>query len=384
MTDFLIKKFIKDKNNRESYSILSGIAGIVCNILLSISKFIVGIVTNSVSITADAANNLSDASSSIVTMAGAKIASKPVDEDHPFGHGRAEYISAMIVSFFIFIMGFELAKSSIVKIFNPEDVVFSIPSLIVLLLAIPVKLWLSYFNNKLYKITGNQNMKATMQDSLNDCFATGATIISLLVSAFTKFNIDGYIGIGVAVIIFLAGYDIIKDIISNLLGKAPDEDFVKQIEDMMLEEEYIVGVHDLIIHDYGPGKTIVSAHAEVPADKNIMEIHDVIDNVEKRISKELKIAICIHMDPIVTNDDEVSKYRNMVAEIIENYSSDFSFHDFRMVKGPSHTNLIFDLVTPKNCKEQPSEIVKNLRKAVREKDENLFIVVTVEHSYLKD
>lgn len=384
MTDFLIKKFIKDKNNRESYSILSGMAGIVCNILLSISKFIVGIVTNSVSITADAANNLSDASSSIVTIAGAKIASKPVDEDHPFGHGRAEYISAMIVSFFIFIMGFELAKSSIVKIFNPEDVVFSIPSLIVLLLAIPVKLWLSYFNNKLYKITGNQNMKATMQDSLNDCFATGATIISLLVSAFTKFNIDGYIGIGVAVIIFLAGYDIIKDIISNLLGKAPDEEFVKQIEDMMLEEEYIVGVHDLIIHDYGPGKTIVSAHAEVPADKNIMEIHDVIDNVEKRISKELKIAICIHMDPIVTNDSEVSKYRDMVAEIIENYSSDFSFHDFRMVKGPTHTNLIFDLVTPKNCKEQPSEIVKNLRKAVREKDENLFIVVTVEHSYLKD
>ncbi len=384
MTDFLIKKFIKNKNNRESYSILSGIAGIVCNILLSISKFIVGIVTNSVSITADAANNLSDASSSIVTIAGAKIASKPVDEDHPFGHGRAEYISAMIVSFFIFIMGFELAKSSIVKIFNPEDVVFSIPSLIVLLLTIPVKLWLSYFNNKLYKITGNQNMKATMQDSLNDCFATGATIISLLVSAFTKFNIDGYIGIGVAVIIFLAGYDIIKDIISNLLGKAPDEEFVKQIEDMMLEEEYIVGVHDLIIHDYGPGKTIVSAHAEVPADKNIMEIHDVIDNVEKRISKELKIAICIHMDPIVTNDSEVSKYRDMVAEIIENYSSDFSFHDFRMVKGPTHTNLIFDLVTPKNCKEQPSEIVKNLRKAVREKDENLFIVVTVEHSYLKD
>ncbi len=384
MTDFLIKKFIKDKNNRESYSVLSGIAGIVCNILLSISKFIVGIVTNSVSITADAANNLSDASSSIVTIAGAKIASKPVDEDHPFGHGRAEYISAMIVSFFIFIMGFELAKSSIVKIFNPEDVVFSIPSLIVLLLAIPVKLWLSYFNNKLYKITGNQNMKATMQDSLNDCFATGATIISLLVSAFTKFNIDGYIGIGVAVIIFLAGYDIIKDIISNLLGKAPDEEFVKQIEDMMLEEEYIVGVHDLIIHDYGPGKTIVSAHAEVPADKNIMEIHDVIDNVEKRISKELKIAICIHMDPIVTNDSEVSKYRDIVAEIIKNYSSDFSFHDFRMVKGPTHTNLIFDLVTPKNCKEQPSEIVKNLRKAVREKDENLFIVVTVEHSYLKD
>lgn len=384
MTDFLIKKFIKDKNNRESYSVLSGIAGIICNILLSISKFAIGVVTNSVSITADAANNLSDASSSIVTIAGAKIASKPVDEDHPFGHGRAEYISAMIVSFFIFIMGFELAKSSITKIFNPEDVVFSIPSLVVLLLAIPVKLWLSYFNNKLYKITNNQNMKATMQDSLNDCIATGATIVSLLVSSFTKFNIDGYIGIGVAVIIFLAGYDIIKDIISNLLGKAPDEDFVKKIEDMMLEEEYIVGVHDLIIHDYGPSKTIVSAHAEVPADKNIMEIHDVIDNVEKRISKELKIAICIHMDPIVVNDNEVSKYKNMIAEIISNYSADFSFHDFRMVKGPTHTNLIFDLVTPKNCKEQPSEIVKNLRKAVHEKDENLFIVVTVEHSYLKD
>lgn len=384
MTKLLIRLFIKNKDDRESYSFLSGGAGICCNLILTAVKFAVGLFTNSVSITADAANNLSDASSSVVTIIGAKIAKKPVDEDHPFGHGRAEYISAMIVSFFIFLMGIELAKSSIEKILEPQDVLFSWPAFIILLITIPVKLWMSYFNHKLYKITGNENMKAVRQDSLNDCIATSATVISLLVSAFTKYNIDGYIGIAVAVIILLAGFNILKDISSNLLGKAPDPALVQKIKDIMLDADEIVGVHDLIVHDYGPGNIIASAHAEVPADMDMMKIHDVIDNVEREISQRLHIIMCIHMDPIATNDETVRKYRELVAGILHDYDDTFSFHDFRIVKGETHTNLIFDLVTPKTYKGSTAKVLTDLQELVWQKDKKLNIVATVEHTFLQD
>lgn len=384
MTKLLLRLFIKNKDDRESYSFLSGGTGICCNIVLAIVKFAIGVFTHSVSITADAANNLSDASSSVVTIVGAKIAKKPVDEDHPFGHGRAEYISAMIVSFFIFLMGIELAKSSIDKIFHPEAIVFSWPAFIVLLITIPVKLWMSYFNHRLYKLTGNENMKAVRQDSLNDCIATGATIISLLVSAFTPLNLDGYIGIAVAVIILLAGFNIIKDISSNLLGKAPDPALVQKIKDIMLDADEIIGVHDLIVHDYGPGKIIASAHAEVPANMDIMKTHDVIDNVERKISHDLHIVMCIHMDPIATNDETVQKYRDMIAKILHDYDPSFSFHDFRVVKGETHTNLIFDLVTPKTYQGSKAKILTDLQDLVWQKDKKLNIVATVEHTYLQD
>lgn len=384
MTKLLIRLFVKNKDDRESYSFLSGGTGIFCNLLLTVVKFAIGLFTNSVSITADAANNLSDASSSVVTIVGAKIAKKPVDEDHPFGHGRAEYISAMIVSFLIFLMGIELAKSSIEKIFEPQDVLFSWPAFIVLLITIPVKLWMSYFNHRLYKITGNENMKAVRQDSLNDCIATGATIISLLVSAFTKFNIDGYIGIAVAIVILLAGFNILKDISSNLLGKAPDPVLVNKIKSTMLDADEIVGVHDLIVHDYGPGNIIASAHAEVPADMDMMKIHDVIDNVERKISQDLHIVMCIHMDPIATNDETVQKYRELMKEILHEYNASFSFHDFRIVKGETHTNLIFDLVTPKTFQGNSSKILTELQDLVWKKDKTLNIVATVEHTFLQD
>lgn len=384
MAKLLIRLAVKNSNDRrKSLGTLSGVFGITCNILLCIFKFIVGSVSGSVSITADAVNNLSDAGSGIVTIAGARLSSKPVDKEHPFGHGRAEYISALIVSFLIFIMGFELAKSSVEKIINPEDIKFSVLYIIVLAAAILVKLYMAYFNNILYRETENINLKAVRQDSLNDCIATAATIIALVVSSLTSFKrADGIIGLFVAVVIFLSGIDIVKDITDRLMGKAPDKQLVDDIERLMLEEELIVGVHDLIIHDYGPGRTIASAHAEVPSTVDITEIHDVIDNVERKISKELNIVICIHMDPIVMNDEEIEKYKDITRGILDSMEGSYSFHDFKMVKGPTHTNLIFDLVAPYDKRKTSSDVLNELIEKFKEYDNTINLVVTVEHSYV--
>lgn len=384
MAKLLMRLAVKNSNDRrKSLGTLSGVFGITCNILLCIFKFIVGSVSGSVSITADAVNNLSDAGSGIVTIAGARLSSKPVDKEHPFGHGRAEYISALIVSFLIFIMGFELAKSSVEKIIYPEDIKFSVLYIIVLAAAILVKLYMAYFNNILYRETENINLKAVRQDSLNDCIATAATIIALVVSSLTSFKrADGIIGLFVAVVIFLSGIDIVKDITDRLMGKAPDKQLVDDIERLMLEEELIVGVHDLIIHDYGPGRTIASAHAEVPSTVDITEIHDVIDNVERKISKELNIVICIHMDPIVMNDEEIENYKQITKSILDSMEGSYSFHDFKMVKGPTHTNLIFDLVAPYDKRKTSSDVLNELIGKFKEYDNTINLVVTVEHSYV--
>ncbi len=381
--NFIDKRKWSKEASRERLGIFSGIFGIICNALLCTIKFFVGTVTGSVSITADAVNNLSDAGTSLVTIAGTKLASKPVDEEHPFGHGRLEYISALIVSFFIFLMSFELAKSSVEKIIHPQDIKFNIWYIIVLAAAILIKLFMAYFNHILYRKTDNINLKAVMQDSLNDCIATGATIIALLISSLTSFKrADGIIGLVVAVVIFFAGLGIVKDILGRLLGQPPSEELVKGIEDIMMSEEQIVGVHDLIVHDYGPGRIIASAHAEVPSTVDIVEIHDVIDNVEKKISKELKIVICVHMDPIVVDDEEVDAYKALTKDILSELNNEYSFHDFKMVKGPTHTNLIFDLVVPYDKKKTSAEILRELRNKFKEKDENINLVVTVEHSYV--
>lgn len=384
MSKFLIKLATKKSDNeRQSLSNLSGIFGICCNLLLCIFKFAVGSISGSVSITADAVNNLSDAGSGIVTIAGTKLSNKPVDKEHPFGHGRAEYISALIISFLIFIMGFELAKSSVEKIINPANVNFNIWYIIVLSAAILIKLYMAYFNNILYKKTNNINLKAVKQDSINDCIATAATVAALLISSLTEFRIaDGIIGLAVAVIIFISGIDIVKDITNRILGQAPDKDLVEKIESRMLEEELIVGVHDLIVHDYGPNRIIASAHAEVPSNIDITEIHDVIDNVEKKISQELKIVICIHMDPIVMNDEEIEKYKAVTRSILEKMDGEYSFHDFKMVKGPTHTNLIFDLVAPYSKKKSNADVLSELKELFKEYDSTVNLVVTVEHSYI--
>lgn len=388
MGELILKIFVENKDlselkKRERYGIVSGIVGILCNIILSVSKFFIGVISNSVSIMADGINNLSDASSNIVTILGTKLANKPVDAEHPFGHGRMEYISALIVAFLIFLMGFELGKSSIEKIINPQEVTFSIVSLVVLILSIVIKLWLAGFNDKIFKKTNNVNAKAVKQDSLNDCLATFAAIIALLISSFTDFiYADGIIGLIVAFVVVLAGIDIIKDIVGNLLGKAPDPELVKSIEDLMTKEKWIYGVHDLIIHDYGPGRIIASAHAEVPCDADILEVHEVIDRVEKEINSKLNIVICIHMDPIAVNDENINRYKKIISEVIEEYDKDFKFHDFRIVEGKKQTNVIFDLVIPHKYEKTNDVILKELREKVKEKKKEINLVITIEHSYV--
>ena len=388
MGELILKIFVENKDlselkKRERYGIVSGIVGILCNIILSVSKFFIGVISNSVSIMADGINNLSDASSNIVTILGTKLANKPVDAEHPFGHGRMEYISALVVAFLIFLMGFELGKSSIEKIINPQEVTFRIVSLVVLILSIVIKLWLAGFNDKIFKKTNNVNAKAVKQDSLNDCLATFAAIIALLISSFTDFiYADGIIGLIVAFVVVLAGIDIIKDIVGNLLGKAPDPELVKSIEELMLKEKWIYGVHDLIIHDYGPGRIIASAHAEVPCDADILEVHEVIDRVEKEINSKLNIVICIHMDPIAVNDENINRYKKIISEVIEEYDKDFKFHDFRIVEGKKQTNVIFDLVIPHKYEKTNDVILKELREKVKEKKKEINLVITIEHSYV--
>lgn len=379
----IAKKGWSEAKTRERLGIHSGVFGICCNILLCASKFTIGSLTGSVSITADAVNNLSDAASGVVTIAGAKLANKPMDEEHPFGHGRIEYISALIVSFLIFLMGFELGKSSIEKIINPTQVSFN-PWLVAILMgAIVVKLIMAYYNNILFKLSNNINLKAVRQDSLNDCIATAATVAALIISSLTSFNrADGIIGLAVAVIIIISGIDIVKDILGRLLGQPPAPELVKSIEEIILSHSEIIGIHDLIVHDYGPGRIIASVHAEVPSTADIVEIHDIIDNIEKEISSKLKIVICIHMDPIVINDEIVDRYRALTAEVINKFDSRCTFHDFRVVTGESHTNLIFDLVTPFDKNKSTPRIIKELAAEFKKKDEKINIVVTVEHSYV--
>ncbi|MCH5316996.1 MAG: cation transporter [Eubacterium sp.] len=388
MTDFLIKLYIKNKDvddlkAREKYSALSGITGIVCNVALCIFKFIIGTLTRSVSVTADAVNNLSDAGSNIVTILGGKLAGKAVDEEHPFGHGRMEYVSALIVSFFIFIMGFELGKSSITKIIYPEEIKFNAVSVIVLIVAIAVKLWMAYFNNKLFKATGNIGLKAVMQDSLNDCIATSATIAALLISSLTPFKrADGIMGVIVAAVVIIAGVKLVKEVVSNILGKAPSPELVSKIKEIMLNEKYIMDIHDLIVHDYGPGRIIASAHAEVPSNVDIIKLHEVIDIAERKINKELNIMICIHMDPVVVDDEKLKDYKQIMADIIHDYDADFTFHDFRVIEGTQITNFVFDLVIPHKYKKGNNLILKELQSAVRELYPNITLVITIEHAFI--
>lgn len=389
MTKNSIEKLVRNKNwsdgeAREKLGVASGVVGIICNVILCVFKFFVGSVTNSVSITADAINNLSDAGTNVVTIAGAKLSSKPVDKEHPFGHGRIEYISALVVAFLIFLMGFELLKTSVSKILSPEEINFSIWNLIILAVAVLAKLWMAYFNHNLYKITGNINLKAIKKDCINDCLSTGATMVALVISYFTSFKTaDSIIGIFVSVIIILAGVEVVKEIIGPLLGQAPSPETVKAIEKLVMKDENIVGIHDLIVHDYGPGRRIASVHAEVPASADIVEIHDLIDNIELEILKELDILMCIHMDPIVTDDFQVKHYKEFTEKIIKNYNPEYSFHDFKIVKGPTHTNLIFDLVVPvPDKKKTNSEILNDIEKIFKLFDSTINLVVRVEHSFV--
>lgn len=387
MHTFLVKHFIKDSENttnlkvREAYGTLGSVTGIIVNIILAIAKYFAGIISGSISVTADAINNLSDAASSIISLIGVKLSAKPADKDHPYGHGRVEYITALAVSFFVLLMGIELFKGSVDKIINPVPVKFNVLSLIILAVSILAKLWLGLFNKKLGEKIDSAPMMAVMKDSFSDCLATGVALIAVVISAFSDISIDGYLGVIVAGFIFLAGFNILKETMADLLGKPADKAFTQEIENKILSYDKIVGVHDMIIHDYGPGRKFASAHAEVSSQDDIMEIHDIIDLAERDILNEYGIVISIHTDPIVTDDERINTLKEMTVTIVKEISDEMSIHDFRVVDGPTHTNLIFDLIAPHKFHMSNEEIRKTIEDKLSKIDERYFVVITIEHAF---
>ena len=387
MTALLIKLFVRDSENtketsvRTAYGTLGSTTGIVVNLLLAAIKYFAGMISGSISVTADAINNLSDAGSSIVSLAGVKLSAKPADKGHPYGHGRLEYISALAVAVLVFLMGFELLKSSIDKIINPVPVKFNWVALIILVVSIFAKLWLGMFNKKLGKKINSAPMMAVMKDCFSDCLATGVAALSIIVSAFSEIAIDGYLGIIVAGFILLAGFNISKETLGVLLGNPPEKEYVEEIENKILSYEHIVGVHDLIVHDYGPSRRFASAHAEVPANIDIMEAHDVIDLIERDIMNEMGLLISIHMDPIIVDDERINALRQMTSDVVKEIDPELSIHDFRVVEGPTHTNLIFDIVLQHHHKESHEEIINKINEKLSKIDERFFTVITIDHSF---
>lgn len=387
MTKLLVKLFIKDSENysdkkvRTAYGVLSSITGIVLNLILAGAKYAAGVISGSISITADAINNLSDAGSSIVSFFGVKISAKPPDKDHPYGHGRVEYISAFIVSFFVLFMGVELLKDSVGKIINPEPVKFSFLSLAILIISILCKLWLGVFNKNLGKKINSAPMMAVMKDSFSDCLATGVAAVSIIVSAFSNINIDGYLGVVVAVFIFIAGFDILKETLGDILGRPPEAEFVEEITEKIMSYPHVCGVHDMIIHDYGPSCRFASVHAEVPSDEDIMELHDIIDGIERDIYNEYGMLTSIHMDPVVINDERINELKKITQDSVSRIDERLSIHDFRVVEGPSHTNLIFDVLLPSDMKCSNREICQKIEDEISKIDERFFCVITVDHAF---
>lgn len=388
MTNLLIKLFIKDKDNiqnqevRGKYAMLSSITGIVVNVLLSIFKIIIGAIANSMSIISDGLNNVSDAGSSIVTMIGFKMSQKKVDSDHPWGHGRMEYITALFVDILIILVGFELLQSSVEKIIHPELPSISNITIILLIVAILAKLWLFLFYRKIAKKINSAAIKGTAYDSISDSISTLAVLISAFVAKFAGISIDGYVSLLVSIFILITGFKAIKEIIDVLLGQKPDPDFVKDIQEFTKKYEEINGIHDIMVHDYGPGRKIVSFHAEVPANANILKAHDVIDQMEQDIFEEFGCITTIHMDPIVVDDEEINAMRKETEEIVKNINNEFSIHDFRMTDGGERINLIFDLVIPAGEKIDVENLVNDVRKEIHNRNSKYYAVIKVEHSYV--
>lgn len=371
---------------RSAYGKLCGIVGIFLNIILFIGKFIAGMISNSIAITADAFNNLSDAGSSLVTLIGFKLAEQKPDSDHPFGHGRIEYLSGLVVSAVILMMGFELVKDSINKILHPSPVEFSAVVLVILVVSIIGKCYMAYYNFHYGKRFESGTLKATATDSLSDCVSTSVVLIATLVGHFTDLQIDGVCGIAVGILIFVAGINAARETLSPLLGEAPDPEFVQQIEDIVLsyDTKNIVGIHDLIVHDYGPGRRIISLHAEVPAEGDILVMHDVIDNLEMKFRKELGCLTTIHMDPVITTDERVTELKAKCVEVVKKIGDSLSLHDFRVVFGESHINMIFDVVVPYEFYLSDDETKKMIQERVWDSlGRNYFVVITIDKPAVK-
>jgi cation diffusion facilitator family transporter len=384
----LIRLFVKDYKNlgasevRERYGKFSSIAGIASNFLLFLIKIMAGTLFNSISITADAVNNLSDSGSSLVTLFGFKMSGKPADAEHPYGHARMEYISGLVVSFVILILGVQLIQSSVQKIIHPEAMEFSIISVIILVTAILIKLWQSLFYRKIGKTINSTTLIATSADSRNDILATSSVLVSVLISRFAGINLDGYMGVAVALFILISGVRIVMDTVSPLLGTAPTREFVDKIYRKILTYENIIGLHDLTVHTYGEGKCFASLHCEVPAEQDIMISHDIIDNIERDFLRDEGIHLVIHLDPVVTSDERTNALKEQISELIAARSPDISMHDFRVVWGKTHSNLIFDIVVPFKFKTDDKELIQSLSDEIAGLDENYRCVITVDHSYV--
>lgn len=387
MIKLLAKIFIKDSQNtadskvRVAYGYLCGTVGIALNILLFAGKIIAGTISGSVAVTADAFNNLSDAGSSIISLIGFRLASQKPDPHHPFGHGRFEYIASLIISIIIVLMGFELGKSSFEKIVAPQAVEYSAVTFAVLGVSVLVKLYMFFYNNSVGKKIDSATMRATAMDSISDAVSTGAVLISAVIAMFTNLALDGWMGLVVAAFIMVTGFKSAKETIDSLLGTPPSPEFVKQIEDMALQYDDIIGVHDMIVHNYGPGRTFVSLHAEVPSDGDIVTIHDTVDNAEREIAKELGCLVTIHMDPVDVHDEHTAQLREKVSEIIKQINPDITFHDFRVVSGPTHTNLIFDIVSPMDCGLSDQELADTIADKIHQCNESYFAVINVDKDF---
>ena len=388
MTEFLVNKFIKDSANIEStevrtrYGMLASVVGIFCNVLLFSVKLAIGLILSSLAVTADAFNNLSDAASSIISFVGVKMAGKPADAEHPFGHGRIEYIAALIVSFLVIEVGFTFFKSSISKIMHPEEITFDPVPFIILILSILVKLWMAFFNNKLGKRIDSKVMLATAADSLGDVITTSATVISIVICHFTSINVDAIAGLIVSGIVIWSGVSIAKDTLEPLIGQRVPSELYQKITDMVESYEGIVGAHDLIVHNYGPNRSMATIHAEVPNDVSIETSHEIIDRIERDAKKELNILLVIHMDPVEMRDEEVLELRDKTSHIVHALDPELHFHDFRVLKENEQKNLIFDLVVPDSYTEKDANrVMHQLIALLHAMEKNVDCIITLDRSF---
>lgn len=388
MIELLSKFFIKNRGDasdpavRRAYGMLSGIVGIFFNLSLFTLKFIAGVISGAISITADAFNNLSDAGSSLITLLGFKLSGAKPDPDHPFGHGRFEYLCGFTVSLLIIVMGIELGKSSVIKILHPASVVFRPVIIIILAIAIAIKFYMYLYNRRLFKKFDSVSIKATAADSLSDCVATTVVLIATVVSRVTTFNVDAWCGVLVSLFILWQGYNAAKDTLSPLLGNPPSKAFVAQIEALVMSSPDVLGIHDLVVHDYGPGRVMISLHAEVPGNGDLGQLHDAIDLIEHKLKDTLRCEAVIHMDPISHDDRLVSQMHLALSDMAKTIDENITVHDFRMVSGPTHTNLIFDMVVPLRFRLDDDEIRETICHLAKQRyGNNFYCVITIDKPY---
>lgn len=385
MISLLSRLFIKDPQSteaRKAYGTLCSIVGIVLNVLLFAGKYLAGVISGSVAVTADAFNNLSDAGSSFITLTGFILSEKKPDSDHPFGHGRSEYLCGFVIAIAILFMGFELLRSSVDKILHPTDIETGLLATVILVVSIAMKLYMSFYNYSIGKRIDSAAMKATATDSLSDAIATGIVLLSMIITRATGLHIDGICGVLVSLFIFYAGITAARDIINPLLGMAPEKDFVDQIDDIVLSHDDVAGIHDLVVHDYGPGRCMISLHAEVPGDHDIYELHNTIDHIERELRMKLGCEAVIHMDPIETDNEEVTRMKTLIATGVSQIDEKITIHDFRMVPGPTRTNLFFDVVVPYDTKLSQKDIHDQVETFISNLDGNYVAQIQVEQSYV--